>query len=70
MNKAIEIINNHLNISAAQTTKGDELKAWIHDECDGGRCSTYIDASEARKLSKAFAKVAEELERRQPQKSK
>lgn len=50
-----------LNIDAAITVRGDELKCWIPSFEDLGRDKTYFNKAECEKLAAAFLEIAGKL---------
>jgi hypothetical protein len=59
--EALRIVNYALSVDAAVTANGDEVKCWTHDEDNGGRSKTYLDADQCADLASAFASLAASL---------
>jgi hypothetical protein len=57
---AVAVVNGHLDISAACTHRGDELKCWTPDD-EGGRSQTYLDAKDCAELAEAFEAIGAAL---------
>lgn len=58
---ACDIINDLLHLDLGLTLRGDEAKGYCSDPDGPGRDLLYLNRAECEVLSRAFARLAEEL---------
>ena len=56
-----DIINDILHLDLSPTIRGDEAKGYCADPDGSGRVKLYLNRAECEVLSRAFAKLANEL---------
>lgn len=56
----LEVVNEHLNIGAVVTFRGDEIKCWTPDGT-GELRKNYLSADDCAALAKAFGVLASTL---------
>jgi hypothetical protein len=58
---ACDIISDLLHLDLSPTVRGDEAKGYCPDPDGPGRTTMYLNRAECEVLSRAFARLAEEL---------
>lgn len=58
---ACDIISDLLHLDLSLTVRGDEAKGYCPDPDGPGRTTLYLNRAECEVLSRAFARLAEEL---------
>ena len=56
-----DIVNDLLHLDLSPTLRGDEAKGYCPDPDGPGRATMYLNQAECEVLSRAFAKLAKEL---------
>lgn len=67
--EALGLINEHLNLQAIVTFRGDEVKCYPPNSDEPGRTKAYLDERTCMRLSLAFLVLSNEVAAATPQAS-